>query len=469
MPFLPSKTTASVPTTVERSAEGGYRPGPYLLSDGWLSATAGKYMNWWQMGYSLSSGGHGSATVRACISCYAQTVAMCPGAHWRNDGNGGRERVANSALARWLKRPNAYQSISDFLLNLTTGLYDDGNAYALALRNARFEIAELHLMHARASNARIAENGEVFYLLGGNDVVQRMFGEDNLAAVPARDVLHLRLDTRRHLLRGEPPLTAAMTDIAASNAMVAQALAYTQNEGRPSGIIETDMTLTQAQVTELRERWDAVTRGAHVGGTPILTNGLKWRQVVPNSRDAQIAELLQLSDQRIASVFRVPLPMLSLAQGQLPQTSTEPLMQFWLAGALGFTLNHIEEAIGRLFGLAGYPDEYIEFDTKALLRSSFKDRIAGLVQAVQGAVYSPNEARAEEELAAVPWGDEPRVQQQVVPLSAWNQTQPDTPRPDAPTAPPPAQPSQDNPADAQRAVDAWTRQILDAADRRSAA
>ena len=32
-------------------SEGLYRPGPYVLEGGWLSATAGKYLNWWQMGF----------------------------------------------------------------------------------------------------------------------------------------------------------------------------------------------------------------------------------------------------------------------------------------------------------------------------------------------------------------------------------------------------------------------------------
>jgi hypothetical protein len=52
------------------------------------------------------------------------------------------------------------------------------------------------------------------------------------------------------------------------------------------------------------------------------------------------------------------------------------------------------------------------------LRSSMKDRIAALAQGVQGGIYAPNEARAVEELPAVEFGEEPRVQQQVVPLSA---------------------------------------------------
>jgi Phage portal protein len=93
-------------------------------------------------------------------------------------------------------------------------------------------------------------------------------------------------------------------------------------------------------------------------------------------------------------------------------------MHFWLATGLGFALNHVEQAFDRLFDLKGEPDDYCEFDTAALLRSAQKDRIEALARAVQGGIYSPNEARAAEDLDAVPYGDEPRLQAQVVPLSA---------------------------------------------------
>jgi len=80
-------------------------------------------------------------------------------------------------------------------------------------------------------------------------------------------------------------------------------------------------------------------------------------------------------------------------------------------------LNHLEQSFDRLFNLRGEPDEYTEFDTEALLRSAQKDRIEALARGVQGGIFSPNEARAAEDLPAVPHGDEPRVQAQVVPLS----------------------------------------------------
>ena len=41
-----------------------------------------------------------SAMVEACVSAYAQTVAMLPGDHWRLNDKGGRDRVKTSALSR---------------------------------------------------------------------------------------------------------------------------------------------------------------------------------------------------------------------------------------------------------------------------------------------------------------------------------------------------------------------------------
>ncbi len=103
-------------------------------------------------------------------------------------------------------------------------------------------------------------------------------------------------------------------------------------------------------------------------------------------------------------------------------------------------MNHIEEAFGALFGLKGVPDEYLELDTRALLRSAYRERIEALARGVISGIYSPDEARASEDLAAVPGGvgAEPRVQQQVVPLSYGVDLQPPSPAP--PALPAPADP-----------------------------
>jgi len=423
-----------------------------MTMEGWIAADWG--WNYWQSGHNPVPTGM-SAIVEACISSYAQTIAMCPGAHWRLRDDGGRDRVSNSALSRVLRKPNSYQTISDFLLNLTQSLYSDGNAYALALRNSRFEISELHLMHPRMCRARAAETGDVFYTLGGNDIVQRMIGgagveETVLGFVPARDVLHVKLKTRAgYPLRGESPMLSAALDEAASSAMARQAVAFYMNQSRPSGTLNTDMVLTKEQVEELRNRWNEQSQGLNAGGTPILTAGLKWNPMTSSARDSQLADIMGYTDKRIASVYRVPLPLLNLVDGG-PQGSTEALMQHWIATGLGFAINHIEDAIGRTFALAGLPTEYLEFDTSALLRSSFKERVEGWTLGVTGGVFSSNDARKDFELPNAEFGDEPRVQQQVLPLS-WGAAAAKLP-PTPPSAPALPSPPSSAPAPAAKEI-----------------
>ena len=462
-----SQSIARARSWIARAIEGQYRPGPYQLpvTGGWLSAEAGKYANWWQLGYDAVGLSNSSAMVEACISAYSQTVAMCPGDHWRLNNKGGRERVVNSAASRILRHPNDYQSMSDFMLNTTRSLYLEGNAYALALRNDRFEVTELHLMNPYQCRPYIATTGDVFYSLAGNNVIDPLFQVAPM--VPARDVLHIRLHCLERKwpfpLRGETPLVAAYSDIGIAQAIINQQSTFYNNQARPSAVLSTDLILDRNQVEELKARWDDQVRGMHAGGTPILTAGLKVQPWAQTGRDTQLAEVMKLSDEHIALAFRIPLQILGIGRGS-GYGSTESLMQSWIASGLGFALNHIEEAFGMLFVLKGQPDEYVEFDTSALLRSATKERIESLSHGVMGGIYAPNEARRMEGLPDVPFGDEPRVQQQVVPLSFAGKVPPSTPPSPAPPSSPPS-PSPTSPKDYLDVRRHIARSLLDAADR----
>jgi HK97 family phage portal protein len=419
-------------TPEERSAEGEPRAGPWLTMGGWLPETFGESWNYWQRGYDPIPSPTTSAVVESCVSAYAQTIAMLPGDHWITLANGGRQRVTTSALSRLLRRPNSYQTPSDFLMKLVRDLYLEGNAYVLANMNNRQEPTELHLMDPRASSPRIAPaTGDIFYALGGNPIVEAMLQiPRNSLVVPARFVMHIRLHPSTNPLLGETPLGAAALDLAAQHAMTRQQISFFKNQARPSTVLTTDLTLSSEQVVQLRTLWDQQTKGLAAGGTPILTGGLKPHRLSATAADAQLVEMMKLSEEHIPLVFRVPSPILGRASQQ-PFASTEVLMAQWIASGLGFALNHIEVAIDRLFGLKGYPDEYTEFDTSALMRSAFKDRIEGLARAVQGGILAPNEARRLEGYPDAEAGDEPRVQQQVVPLTAWEKISAAPPAPAA--------------------------------------
>jgi HK97 family phage portal protein len=423
-----------------RAPEGEYRPGPYLLNNGWLSASAGQSLNWWQNGYTLQPYGETSAMVEACVDAYSQTIAMCPGSHWLKDDDGGRERIDNSDLSRILIQPNEYQTISDFMLNMTRSLYLYGEAFAVALRNNRSEISELHQM--RRGMPVVANDGSVFYSLTGNEIVQMRY--DMSLPIPARDVMHLRLHTPTHTLKGVSPLLSTNLSLLMSRAVLDQQTQFYLNSAKPSFLLETEEKLNETQRDELRASWLKQTTGANAGGTPILAWGLKAKPVTVIAQDAQVADLLKLNDQAVALAFRIPLQILGI--GGTPFASTEALMQSWISQGLGFCINHIEQAFDLMFKLDGLPGEYTEFDTGALLRSAYKERIDGLAAAVMGGVMSSDEARAELELPRTPggYGSMPRVQQQVVPLSYGAQMVP--PDPNANKPPPVSSAGNDNAA-----------------------
>ncbi|MEJ6847539.1 phage portal protein [Sinorhizobium fredii] len=436
------------------TTEGEPHDGPWVVSnpDGVLPAVWGKFWNYWQMDYDPIAAAT-NAVVEACVQAYAQTIAQCPGDHWQADGKGGRKRVTNSALSRILKEPNDYQSRSDFTLNLVRDLYLTGNTYHLARRNSRFEVDELHPFDPRQSNPLVGKESAIFYELAGNTVleggVDRSFmsrGANNTKFLaPARDVLHVKLECENgNPLVGIPPIRHASTAIAAQAAIGAQLVNFFRNMNRPPGVVETELNLTKEQVTELRKRINDAWRGIDNlgGGPPILTNGMKFHGIAMSAKEAEVSNALKVTQDEIFMVFGIPKAILGLADvGTF--SSTEALMQFWLARGLGFAINHIEVALDQFFGLKGWPDDYVEFDTRALLRVAYKDRIEALVRGVQGGVFAPNEARNSEELPNAPYGDEPRVQQQVVPLSAWAKTEPQTPAP--PSSPPAAPEPEEKP------------------------
>lgn len=437
-------------------------PGPPMgimheTSEGWISSSWG--MNFGQLARDPIRGGWNSV-VYACIMRYAMTIAQLPGTHRKTLDNGGTETITNSALSRILKKPNYYQTRSDFMRNMVMSLLAEGNAYAVGLRNDRSEVTELHQFPARACrvlygppfDAQIGQPGEIFYSVGGNPVLN--YWEDPAYkdgmrwVVPARDILHFCGPSRPDdPLTGESPLVAGGLPVALSSGAGSQLASFFQNAARPSGVLMTDLTLTAKQVTDLRELWDLQTKGVNAGGTPILTAGLKWDKAALSAQEMQIAEMMKLSKEDIAMLFGVPLALINDMTGAT-WNNTEILMMTWLRMGLGYYVDQIELAFDKMFGIERTVEyTYLDID-EALLRPDFKTRTEGFKNAVQGGIYSPDEARIKEGLPTVPngAGKEPRLQQQMVPLSAWEKAPPMVPP--SPAAPPaaPDEPAADDAA-----------------------
>jgi len=378
---------------------------------------------WWQQ--NLRPGAWGDPAIRqACIDAYAQTIASMDLELTREADDGGYESVDSGTIPTVLRQPNSYQTRSDFMLNLVWNLMEWGNGYAVFERD-RNAITAMHLVAARNTQPYVDPiTKAIYYAVGGNPLVP----EGIAYLVPQRDVLHVRLHCPTHPLIGVSPVRAAALAMAANVAITTQQAAFFTQMARPSGVLSTEATLTRAQIDMLRAAWEAQSVGMNAGGVPILSNGLKWDPMSISSQDSEIAAAFNMTVEDVARAFRVPLPLVGSMQGAT-YNNVEQLIALWMNTGLGFVLEHIEAALDMSFEIP--PTEAIEFDTDALQRTDFKGRVEALTKGITGGLYSPNEARSRERLGRVAFGEEPRLQAQVVPLSQVNAA----PAPSTPTAP----------------------------------
>ncbi|MFN2200105.1 MAG: phage portal protein [Caldilineaceae bacterium] len=374
--------------------------------------------------------------VYACKNVQAQAIATMPAYHQRKLENGGLETITTSPLSRILRNPNEYQTSSDFFLNLLFELLSYGNAYALVFRDGAERIESIHLVPSNSTQAYITPEGAIFYGVGTNPILGEL-----QALIPARDVLHLRLHTPRHPLIGVSPIEFATMAIQINTAIGSNQAAFFSNMSRPSGVLTTDEKLTKEQMDALRKAWYEKSRGLAAGEVPVLSWGLKWNPMTISSQDSQLIEAYRMSIEDIARVYRVPLALIG-DYTKATYNNVEQLINQWLSTGLGFLMTHIEQAFGRLFRLP--PNEMMDFDTEALLRTDFEGRIKSLGNAITTGLMSPNEARRRERLPAVEFGEEPRVQQQVVPLSQVGKMPEAPPAPSAPESAPPAKSSEED-------------------------
>src|SRR4029077_18955488 len=101
------------------------------------------------------------------------------------------------------------------------------------------EVEALHWTDPRACSVREVRVpgqvfSEIFYEIGDNPLLNLSSLAGNSLVVPARDVLHVKLDTRRNPLIGETWLSALAPELATRSAIHSAASTFSNNMSRPS-------------------------------------------------------------------------------------------------------------------------------------------------------------------------------------------------------------------------------------------
>lgn len=416
-----------------------------------LGSTTPTAMNFWQLGQNLDKGSYDRfGPVYACVAILGQEMSRLPLMHMRYDKETGKQdEVTTSAAHRVFRNPNHYLTKSDWMLHTLRSLLLDGNSYAVVKRNDRGEVDSLYPVPPAGMDPYIAPDGGVYYRFSDSPTTELAALETD-QWFPARDVLHIRLFTPRHPLMGESPMTAAIYPAMTGAAINQHNFSFFKNMSRPSGVLRHPKKLTPEAMERIKARFMELTQHNRTGEPIVLQEGMEWSPMVMNATDAELINSFKLTERQIAQVFRVP-PFLLGDLEKATLTNVESLTRFFVQSGLGFYVDHIENALTKFFRLPA--GQEIVFDLeRALLKGDLKERMDAYAKGVQSGVYSPNEVRAKENLPPVENGDEPRVQQQLVPLAYGMELQPAGAVPPAPASPEEDPPPEEEPSDEEKQI-----------------
>jgi hypothetical protein len=189
------------------------------------------------------------------------------------------------------------------------------------------------------------------------------------------------------------------------------------------------------------------------------------------AQQAQLIEQLRWTVEDVARCFHVPLHKIASDTG-VKFNNMAAMNQDYYSQCLQALIENIELLLDEGLGLAGGPQTLgTELDLEGLLRMDPVQRAQRNEVNVKAGIWSPNEARATDDMPPVPGGNEPFLQQQNFPLSVLVKqpapgSAPAVPAPMMATEPP----ADPNAKSVAEVISAWqaAAAMVEAAERRRA-
>lgn len=317
------------------------------------------------------------------------------------------------------------ESRIDYLSQVMLSLLTDGNAYVLTPRDVFGTPTNLVVLDPYLMNVTRVR-GVVEYRCQG------------IRLDPRTDLLHIKGMTLPGHFTGLSPLSYARETIRLGLNAQGFGSSFFENGALPGAIIETDGDMSQPAIDRFKATWNGSHEGvgnAHRVG--VLTGGAKLSKVSIAPNDAQFLETNQFQVPQIARFYGVPPHLIADASNSTSWGSglAEQNTAFGQFAIRGWQ-SRIEEGHTRLLHSHANRRTFVKLNLAAMLEPTTPVRYETYKTAIEARFMTINEARALEDMAPVPWGDEPFVVERVTETGPAPTTLPGLPAgPSVPPAP----------------------------------
>ncbi|GAB6842362.1 HK97 family phage portal protein [Methylorubrum rhodinum] len=347
----------------------------------------------------------------ACVWLIAQTIATLPLMLYEAGDEDGEARLAKDhPLYRVIHdRPNADMTAVEFWTAIIACKLVWGNGYAAIQKRGDGSVIALEPLLPSLMQVQRQQDGSRTYT----------YTFDGLTTVyQEEDILHLKgfsLDG----LTGLSVVSAGRHSLGA--ALGAERVAGTtfKNGMRPSGVFMAPSYLDKTQRQDAKAYLTEFQGAQNTGKVPVLEGGWKWEALTLTPADAELLKTRGFNVETVARLFRVPPILIGhAAEGHtMFGSGVEQVNLGFLIYCLRTHMKEIEQALGMRCLRPGERDRfYAEFNVEGLLRADSKGRAEFLRGMVNGAIYTPNDARRYENLPPVEGGDHLMIQGAMMPL-----------------------------------------------------
>ena len=401
--------------------------------DGWRRILE-PFSGAWQMNVEET---HGTVlcypTLYACLSRVSQDFGKLPFLLKREGDNGIWKTEENAAYSPVLRKPNHYQTAQQFREAWILSKLQHGNTYVLKERDNRGVVVKLYVLDPSRVMPLISDTGDVYYQINystAENLLPRDYPAEQLV-IPAREIIHDRMNCFHHQLIGVPPVCAAHWAAVKNLRILRSAAEFFGNHAQPGGILTAPAGMSETDAEAIRAYWQTAYTGQNAGKVAVIGADMKFTSFATKSADSQMVEQMRYSDEQVCQPFGIP--PFKIGIGSIPAgLGVDAINQLYYADALQAHIEAMENLLDD--GLKIEKPLGVELDLEPLLRMDVGKQADVAVKLVGGGVKTPNEGRQPFNLSPLEGGDTIYMQQQDMPLDQVrkNKIEP------APAPPPPA-------------------------------
>ncbi|HYC66650.1 phage portal protein [Brevundimonas sp.] len=346
--------------------------------------------------------------VYACMTLIASDVAKLRVKLVKQDAGIWTE-ADSPAYSPVLRKPNPWQTRIQFWEGWMLSKLMRGNAYVLKRRDARNVVVALYVLDPNRVTPMVADDGSVFYQLQTDNLA----GMPADVLVPAREIIHDRMNCLFHPLVGTSPIYASGLAAMQGMNILDSSAAFFGNRSQPGGVLTAPGSIADETATRLKETWETNFSGENAGRVAVLGDGLKYERMAMSAEESQLIEQLKWSAEVVCSTFHVPPYKIGI--GQMPTyNNIQALNVEYYSQCLQSLIEAAELCLDE--GLECPAGTGTEFDTENLLRM---DSVTQMQVLKEGAgILKIDEMRAKLDKGPTEGGDAVYLQQQNYSLAA---------------------------------------------------